>query len=149
MSEADRAIALRCPVTVLHGYVSHAASIDLMSTADLLFLPMHNLPRGVRASIVPGKTYEYLASGTPILGAVPEGDARDILAAAGNAILVDPDDVDGMSAAIRRELDRFRAGAPARVPDPAVVGRFEYGSLAAELASVFEAVLAGKRHSVR
>ena len=38
---------------------------------------------GVRATIVPGKTYEYLASGTTILGAVPEGDARDILEEAG------------------------------------------------------------------
>ncbi len=34
-----------------------------MRSADLLFLPMQNLPPGVRATIVPGKTYEYLASG--------------------------------------------------------------------------------------
>src|SRR5206468_2661906 len=81
MSEADRAVATRCPVTI-HGYVTHAASIELMRTADLLFLPMHNLPEGRRASIVPGKTYEYLASGTPMLAAVPDGDARDILIAA-------------------------------------------------------------------
>jgi glycosyltransferase involved in cell wall biosynthesis len=149
MSDADRAIAMRCPVTKIHGYVTHAASIELMRTADLLFLPMQNLPRGVRATIVPGKTYEYLASGTPVLGAVPEGDARDILTAAGNAIVVDPDDTDGMSAGIRQELERFRAGIQSREPDPAVLARFEYRKLAADLASVFDAVLAGNSRAAR
>ena len=40
-------------------------------------LPMQDLRAGVRATIVPGKTYEYLATGRPILAAVPDGDARD------------------------------------------------------------------------
>lgn len=140
MTETDRRIAQTCSATRLHGYVTHAESIDLMRSADLLFLPMQNLPPRVRATIVPGKTYEYLASGTPILGAVPEGDARDILERAGNSIVVRPDDVAGMSAAIRSELDRFHAGDPPRSSDPALVGRFEYGRLAADLAALFDAV---------
>jgi glycosyltransferase involved in cell wall biosynthesis len=141
MTDADKAVVTtRCPVT-LHGFMSHPDSIGLMRSADLLFLPMQNLPLGVRATIVPGKTYEYLASGRPILGAVPDGDARDILRQAGNAVLVRPNDVEGMSAGIRRELDRFRAGTPAPSPDAALVARFEYGKLAADLAGVFDAVL--------
>ena len=79
LTDSDREIASACLDVQLHGYVTHAESIELMRTADLLFLPMQNLPAGTRATIVPGKTYEYLASGTPILAAVPDGDARDIL----------------------------------------------------------------------
>src|SRR6266511_2709521 len=60
LTEADREVAARCRVSRLHGYVTHAESIELIRTADLLFLPMQNLPPGVRATIVPGKTYEYL-----------------------------------------------------------------------------------------
>ena len=78
---------------------------------------MQTLPPGVRATIVPGKTYEYLASETPILGAVPEGDARDILEEAGNAVLVRPDDVDGIASALERRLEAFRA-ARSRAPRP-------------------------------
>jgi glycosyltransferase involved in cell wall biosynthesis len=141
LNETDRRVAMRCPVITLHGYVTHAESIELMRTADLLFLPMQNLPPGTRATIVPGKTYEYLAAGTPILGAVPEGDARDILTEAGNAILVRPDDVEGISSAINEQLGRYRAGTPAARPDPGVVGRFEYGRLARRLAEVFDTVL--------
>jgi glycosyltransferase involved in cell wall biosynthesis len=141
LTEADREVAARCRVSRLHGYVTHAESIDLIRTADLLFLPMQNLPPGVRATIVPGKTYEYLASGTPILAAVPDGDARDILQAAGNARLCRPDNVDGMAAAIWEAVSDFRAGRPAARPDPDVVARFEYRTLADRLASVFEEVV--------
>jgi glycosyltransferase involved in cell wall biosynthesis len=140
MSKADRAVATRYPVTI-HGYMTHGDTINLMRTADLLFLPMQNLPAGTRATIVPGKTYEYLASGTPILAAVPDGDARDILAEAGNATITRPDDVDAMARGILDEIERFRAGRPPRPPDPTVVARFEYGKLAADLARVFDTVL--------
>jgi len=141
LTEADREVAARCRVSRLHGYVTHAESIELIRTADLLFLPMQNLPPGVRATIVPGKTYEYLASETPILAAVPEGDARDILRSAGNARLCRPDDVDGMAASIWAAVSDFRAGRPAARPDPDVVARFEYRTLADRLASVFEEVV--------
>ena len=123
LTEADRSVAASCPVVTLHGYVTHGESIELMRSAELLLLPMQKLPAGTRATIVPGKTYEYLASGTPILAAIPDGDTRDLLIAA--------------------ELERVRSGAPPRRPDPEVVARFEYPALAAKLAEVFDTVLAG------
>ena len=138
LTDADREVAARCPVACLHGFVTHERSVELMRGADLLFLPMQNLPPGTRATIVPGKTYEYLASGTPVLAAVPDGDARDLLTAAGNARLCRPDDAAGMAAAIRAELERHRRGEPKAAPDPEVVARYEYGRLAAELARVLD-----------
>ena len=68
-----------------HGYLGHAASVELVRGADLLFCPMHDLPRGGSALIVPGKTYEYLAAGRPILAAMPPGDARELVRASGTA----------------------------------------------------------------
>jgi glycosyltransferase involved in cell wall biosynthesis len=142
MNDHDLAVARRCPVVELHGYLTHAEAIELMQTGNLLFLPMQNLPRGTRATIVPGKTYDYLASGTPILAAVPDGDAREILEAAGNAFVVRPDDVDGMRDAIAAEIARSSSGSARQPPDPQLVERFEYRTLARQLADVFEAVLA-------
>jgi len=141
LTDDDRRVAADCPVVELHGYVTHGEAIELMRSADLLFLPMQSLPPGVRATIVPGKTYEYLASETPILGAVPEGDARDILLEAGNAIVVRPDDVDGITAALEGRLQAFRAGVPPSPPRADVVSRFEYRRLAEQLAGVFDEVL--------
>jgi glycosyltransferase involved in cell wall biosynthesis len=143
LNEADRSVASSCSATRLLGYVTHRESIELMQTADLLFLPMQNLPRGTRSTIVPGKTYEYLASGSPIIAAVPDGDARDILGQSGNAILVRPDDTEGLVEGISSALDRWQSGAPAPAPDHALVARFEYQRLASDLAGVFDRVLAG------
>ncbi len=86
LSESDREVAALSPAVRLAGYLTHAESISLMRSADLLFLPMQNLPPGRRSATVPGKTYEYLAAGRPILAAIPDGDAREILSAAGNAV---------------------------------------------------------------
>lgn len=141
LSNVDREIAERSPVTRLHGYLAHPETLELLRTANLLFLPMQNLPAGERAGIVPGKTYEYLAAGRPILGAVPDGDARDLLLEAGGALLCRPDDSVGIASAIEAELARFDAGEPAAAPNPKVVDRYEYRHLAGRLAEVFDLVL--------
>ncbi|MEM1109254.1 MAG: glycosyltransferase [Planctomycetota bacterium] len=67
----------------LTGYQPHDVSVAWVRWAEALFLPLHGLPAGHRSLIVPGKTYEYLAAGRPILAALPEGDARDFVERAG------------------------------------------------------------------
>jgi hypothetical protein len=141
MSPLDREVAERSPVVHLHGYRPHSETLKLMRTADLLFLPMHHLPEGVRARIVPGKTYEYLAAGPPILGAVPDGDARDLLAEAGHAHLCRPRDVDGLAATIADELARWRAGVEPPLARAEVVGRYEYATLTRRLAELFDGLV--------
>ena len=141
LSEADLAEARRSSVVRLHGYVSHAATVELLRSADLLFLPMQNLPEGTRATIVPGKTYEYLAAGRPILAAVPDGDARDLLARVPTATLCRPADVAGIADAVLGELRRKDRGE--RLPEvpAALLAPFERQQLTARLADVFDAVL--------
>jgi glycosyltransferase involved in cell wall biosynthesis len=148
LSPADRAAIekeLRRPEIVkTPGYLTHAETIALLRSADLLFLPMHGLPPGRRARIVPGKTYEYLAAQRPILAAVPDGDARDLLER-GGALLCRPADVDALTEALSRQLDRAdsREGSPGGPRD--FLERFERRNLTRELAAVFdEAVSRGE-----
>lgn len=138
LTAADLEVAQRCAIPVVTpGYLSHTEAVALMRSADLLFLPMHNLRPGHRSRIVPGKTYEYLATGRPILAAVPPGDARDLLTRAGSAIVCAPDDVAGLAAGIARVDGGWRPAAP---PD-GLLGRYERRHLAARMAAVFDAVL--------
>jgi glycosyltransferase involved in cell wall biosynthesis len=104
LSEEDKAIARASSVSDLvdfRGYQSHKETVAQMAEASVLFLPMHNLPPGWRATIVPGKAYEYMATGRPILAAVPEGDARDFVTKAGTGYVCAPDDVEGMMRILR------------------------------------------------
>jgi glycosyltransferase involved in cell wall biosynthesis len=122
----------------LTGYQDHRTSVRELVEADLLFLPLHRLPPGVRARIVPGKTYEYLASGRPILAAVPAGDARDLVLAAGAGIAVEPDDVAGIAAAIRTFMRQ--APSPLR-PRSELVASFARHELSRRLAENFDRIL--------
>lgn len=77
-------------VVKLVGYVSHTISIQYLLQADGLFLPLHGLYKNARSLIVPGKTYEYLASGKPILACLPEGDAKDFVQKANTGFFANP-----------------------------------------------------------
>jgi glycosyltransferase involved in cell wall biosynthesis len=138
LSQHDVDVVRRSPATRIVGFLSHDESRALVREADLLFLPMHDLPEGTRATVVPGKTYEYIASGRPILAAVPDGDARDLLAAAGTATLCRPTDVDGIAAGIVASYERFVAGSIVAPPPDELLSRYEYRTLAGELAGVFD-----------
>jgi glycosyltransferase involved in cell wall biosynthesis len=148
LSPEDECFAGRTGAVHTHGYLSHDETLDLIRTADLLFLPMQDLPTGRRATIVPGKTYEYLGAGRPILAAVPDGDARSILSEAGHALIVRPSDIEGMERALARLLRRARADQPPVEPRADVVARYEYGRLTARLAALFDRA-AGARAPAR
>ena len=135
-SDHDRA-ARTSQCVRYRGYLPHAETVDLVRSADLLFLPMHDLPDGVRATIVPGKTYEYLASGRPILAAVPDGDARDLLAQAPTAHLCRPNDTAGM-AGVLADLIARRATGRAPTVRPAVAAQFERRLLTERLVETFD-----------
>lgn len=126
-------------VVTATGYLPHHETVSLLRSAELLFLPMHDLPAGQRARIVPGKTYEYLASRRPILAAVPDGDARDLLTAAG-ARLCRPTDESCMARVIREELERFERGESAPAVPERLLERFERRKLTADLAAVLDEV---------
>jgi glycosyltransferase involved in cell wall biosynthesis len=140
MSETDRMTAA-APFVRVHGYVHHARAVALMRAADLLFLPLHEISDGRRSTIVPGKTYEYLASGRPILAAVPEGDARDLLARAAQARVCAPGDVDAIAEAINNEFQRWvRHGRHPSEPIPPWLEPYERRELTRRLAALVEDV---------
>jgi glycosyltransferase involved in cell wall biosynthesis len=138
----DRAIAARYDFVTLQDFLPHAETLDLLRSADLLFLPMHDLPAGHRAGLVPQKTYEYLAARRPLLAAVPDGDARDLLASS-EAYLCRPSDTGEMGAHLLSELARFEAGEPARAAaSDELIARCSSARLVRELSTVFNAVAA-------
>ena len=63
---------------VKKGYVPHKESIQGIKNADLLLLA--NFPDEKSKGIIPGKIFEYLATGNPVLAIGPEGgDVGQIL----------------------------------------------------------------------
>jgi hypothetical protein len=106
-----------------------------MRSADLLFLPMQDLPDGTRAGLIPYKTFEYLGARRPILAAVPDGDVRDMLVPLEGARVVRPADVPAMAEALRAAI--ARGPGAAHEPPPSL----ERGECVARIAEVLGRVL--------
>jgi len=132
---ADRAVSARHAFVRHVGLLSHDESVALLRAADLLFLPMHDLPPGVRAGLIPYKTYDYLGARRPILAAVPDGDVRDMLTGLENTTVVRPSDVDAMAAALRARI----AAAPE--PDVAPPAQYARHRSVERIGQVLDAVL--------
>jgi glycosyltransferase involved in cell wall biosynthesis len=123
------------------GFLPHLDCLRYVRGADLLFLPMHRMPPGRRATIVPGKAYEYMATGLPILAAVPHGDARDFLSQAGTGLLCEPDDVDSMVRILKVQFSAWSAGNSTTTWNKKYVEQFERRRLTEKLALELEKVL--------
>jgi glycosyltransferase involved in cell wall biosynthesis len=150
LTEPDREVASRFPRVRAYGQLPHADTVELARSADLLFLPMHELPEGRRAGLVPCKTYEYLATGRPILAAVPDGDARDLLTRFARVSICRPSDVPAMATAITALVaGEGRRGADAAAPpsrsEEELLTTYERGHLTGRIAAVLDQVVAGRR----
>jgi len=129
-----------------HGYLAHPQAVDLMRSADLLFLALHDVAPGIRARTVPGKTYEYLAARRPVLAALPDGDARDLVSRWPDADLCRPTNVDCLADAVRARLKAPRATA---AEFPSILDTYERSELTRKLAAVFDALVVAERADPR
>lgn len=112
------------------GYLPHRECVREMQTSDLLWLTLDNDTQS------PGKLYEYLGTRRPILGCVPSGFVRQTLEEYGAAMVVDPGDVKGIAAALRRFASLHRDNR-LPVPSASAAARFDRVALTNELSKIF------------
>ncbi len=121
------------------GYVRHADALRACLGADLLALAM---AAEEGPALVPGKLYEYLGVGRPVLAAVPPGDARDVLArAARGAVVAPPDDAGAIADGLAGAFEGWRRGGIKYETEPAVVSTYNRKKQLETLASFIEDIL--------
>ena len=91
-------------------FATHRRTLELQRDSEALLLLLPEL--GERGCDVPsGKLYEYLAAGRPILAAVPPaGTAAQLVRETKAGIVVAPEDVEGITAALNTLVERRHAG---------------------------------------
>jgi hypothetical protein len=99
-----------------HGPVSHDRALALMGAADAQIL---TVPSGYYAvASLPGKLFEYLGSGRPVLAIVPPGsEVARVLDNVGGAIRVDPGDVATLASTLEAIAEHRGAQFPPRRPE--------------------------------
>jgi glycosyltransferase involved in cell wall biosynthesis len=92
-------------------YAPRRRSLELQRDSDALLLLIPEAG-GRGKGVLSGKVFEYLAAERPILAIVPpDGAAADLIRQTGAGVVVAPDDVDGMAAALRDLHARWKAGS--------------------------------------
>lgn len=139
----DRSLALGLKgIARFAGPLAHGESRALQRAADLLLLWK---PRGEGyRTMVPGKLYEYLDAGRPVVALLPEDDeAAALVRRAGGTVLAPGD-----RAGLARELEtRYMAWKEhGRVADdrPAWLGEHARPALAARLAGLLDGLSGGR-----
>ncbi len=88
-------------------YLPHDQIAGVLQSAHLLYLPINNTPKP--NSIIPGKIFEYLASGTPVVGTGPvNGDSAAIMKKTKSGIMVDFEDKKGLKLALLKYFDGYK-----------------------------------------
>ncbi len=122
-------------------YLPRAAVLALQRDSEALLLLIPEA-EGRGRGVLSGKVFEYLAAERPVLAAVPpDGEAAALLREVGAGVVVAPDDVDGLAAALAGFVERWRAGALDGSPlAPAVRARLSRRARAEELAAILESL---------
>ncbi len=129
-------------VVRFRGPLAHAETRALQKAADLLLLWK---PRGEGyRTMVPGKLYEYLDSGRPIVGLLPESDEAADLVRRANGRVSAPGDADALAAELAARLARWRASGRSDDARPDWLDRHARTQLAGELARALDGLVAAR-----
>jgi glycosyltransferase involved in cell wall biosynthesis len=127
-------------VVRLHGALSRAEALRFMVSSDLLLLLAEEL-----TVQVPGKAYEYLRAGRPILTLTPEGATADLIRKTRGGDVVRPGDIAGIAEVVRRRVRLKRAGHLSVGADPRVVRDYDRRSLTGRFATLLNSPPPGGR----
>jgi glycosyltransferase involved in cell wall biosynthesis len=119
-------------------YVPHRDAIAAMQSADVLVLIKHVEPRF--RGLIPGKLYEYMGAGRPILALVPDSEAADLVRDLGWGEVAPPDDPEAIAAALLRFLAHKRAGRLQSTYPMRGRERFERAAQTAEIAAILDTI---------
>jgi glycosyltransferase involved in cell wall biosynthesis len=132
----------------LVGYVSHSEAVQHLLDASVLLLCMKEIDGNVNNTItIPGKVFEYLASGTPILALGPDSDATRLITQTNSGLAVSPNDLESVRKHVLELHQQWKTG-DLRMTPATEVRQFERRVLTERLAELLDEVVA-ERNPVR
>ncbi|MDZ7262869.1 MAG: glycosyltransferase, partial [candidate division KSB1 bacterium] len=118
------------------GYLPHFEALRLLVRAHLLLLIV---VKRTQEEVMTGKVFEYLASGTPVLAILPEGELAQLIRTTHRGTTVSHDNIEDIKKAIRNYYELFlQRQLWLEAPEP--LSQFDRKNLTRKLAEIFELV---------
>jgi glycosyltransferase involved in cell wall biosynthesis len=138
MHELIQRYGLR-PTVTLKGYLPKADAIRALASADMLYLAVADFGE---YHILPGRVFDYLLSGKPILGIVPRGsDAETLLDEYAKNRVVSADNVSAAVEYIREVYDAKPAGKIENAMDAEIASKYTAPNVARQYAKLLDEVI--------
>jgi glycosyltransferase involved in cell wall biosynthesis len=115
------------------GNLSAEMALEEQQKCDYLLLTSVKVEDG-KDYCIAGKTFEFFASGKPIIGCVTEGAQRDILVRSGMAVCIDPDDIAASASTLHALFSRKTDLAP----DPEFLRQFSENAVMNQLLEIIQ-----------
>lgn len=117
------------------GYMPHRDSIEQLLLSDALLLVVDECDES--EEVVPGKVYEYIGSGRPLIAVAPERSAiADLLEETHAGYVAHQSNIPGIARAIRACYDDYLGGRRTLEPNQDRVERYERKNMTARLATL-------------
>ncbi len=121
----------------VEGYLPHEESIRQLLLSDILLLVVDTTPES--AQIVPGKVYEYIGTGRPVLAIAPtDGAIADLLRETGAGLVAHQSDIDGIRKNIQILIEAHRNDTEIAERDETAIERYERKDVTKRLASLLD-----------
>ncbi len=119
------------------GYLPHKESIQMLYNSDILLLVIGK-GKGSK-NFYTGKIFEYIKVDRPILAIVPEdGAAAQVINETNTGVVVDPEDIGGVSVALERYYENWIEGKLSHKPNWDKIQKYSRESQAERLSEIFK-----------
>lgn len=120
-------------------YVPHVESLKWLMKSDVSLLIVDESKESDK--IVPGKVYEYLGIGKPILALSPQGSAiSELINDTQSGVSIPQQDVEGISKALLEYFERWEQRTPLATPSITRIKRYERREAARQLAQLLDSL---------
>ncbi len=118
-------------------YLPHEEALQVSATSAVLLLLINNTPNAM--GIIPGKVFEYLASGRPVLCiGPPEGDSAGIITAANAGPVVDFGEEQQLREALLSIFNNYRNNT--ETPREEGISKYSRKNLTSEIAEILNEI---------
>jgi len=126
------------------GYVEHKEVIRHFAEATILLLVVTAIQGG---HAIPGKTFEYMATGRPILALVPpDGAAADVVRRSNTGRIIHPNNTEEIAHALEQYYQEWkRLGRVDTYPNRSYIEQFERKRIAERFAKILDSLPASNK----